>query len=47
MNARAGTSRVTTAPAATNASSPTSTPGTSTALPPIRQPRRSVAPRSA
>ena len=44
--ARGGTSRVTTAPAATNASSPISTPGTSTALPPTRQARRNVAPRS-
>src|SRR3954468_6274389 len=43
---RGGTSRVTTAPAATNASSPTSTPGVSTAAPPIRQARRSTAPRS-
>jgi hypothetical protein len=45
--ARAGTSLVTTAPAATNASSPISTPGTSTALPPMRAARRIVAPRSA
>ena len=44
--ARAGTSRVTTAPAATNASSPISTPGVSTAPPPTRQARRSIAPRS-
>src|SRR4051812_3440010 len=43
--ARAGTSRVTTAPAATNASSPTSTPGTTTTPPPTRQARRSTAPR--
>ena len=43
---RAGTSLVTTAPAATNASSPTSTPGSSTAPPPIRHARRSVAPCS-
>ena len=43
---RGGTSAVTTAPAATNASSPISTPGSSTAPPPIRQARRSVAPRS-
>ena len=44
--ARAARRAVTTAPAATNASSPTSTPGTSTAPPPIRQARRRVAPRS-
>ena len=42
-----GTSRVTTAPAATNASSPISTPGVRTAPPPTRQARRSVAPRIA
>ena len=40
--ARAGTSSVTTAPAPTNASSPTSTPGQITAPPPMRQARRSV-----
>src|SRR3954453_10693787 len=45
--ARAGTSRVTTAPAATNASSPTSRPGVSTAPPPTRQARRRVTPRRA
>jgi hypothetical protein len=44
---RGGTSRVTTAPAPTNASSPISTPGSRTAAPPTRQARRSVAPRSA
>ncbi len=44
--ARGGTSLVTTAPAATNASSPISTPGVSTAPPPMRQARRSVAPRT-
>ena len=42
----AATSRVTTAPAATNASSPISTPGVSTVPPPTRHARRSVAPRS-
>src|SRR5829696_1132556 len=41
-----GTSRVTTAPAATNASSPISTPGSRTAAAPTRQARLSVAPRS-
>ena len=44
--ARGATSRVTTAPAATKASSPTSTPGVSTTPPPIRQARRSTGPRS-
>src|SRR5918995_3408278 len=45
-SAPGGTSVVTTAPAATNASSPTSTPGNRTAPAPMRQPRRRVAPRS-
>ena len=40
----APTSRVTSAPAATNASSPISTPGTSTTPPPTRQARRNTAP---
>src|SRR5215210_2737286 len=40
-----GTSRVTTAPAPTKASAPTSTPGSSTAPLPIRQPRRRIGPR--
>src|SRR4051794_447682 len=44
---RAGTSRVTTAPVATNASSPTSTPGRMRAPPPTRQARRRIAPVSA
>src|SRR6185437_15610534 len=44
--ARAGTSRVTTDPAATNASSPTSTPGNSTDAEPTRHARRRRAPRS-
>ena len=43
---RAGTIRVTTAPAPTKASSPMSTPGRRTAPPPMRQARRRVAPRS-
>src|SRR5205814_901311 len=43
--ARAGTSRVTTAPAATKASSPTSMPGRTTTPPPTRLARRRVAPR--
>ena len=43
---RAPTSRVTTAPAATNASAPISTPGTSTTPPPTRQARRKVGPCS-
>src|SRR5215218_4971908 len=42
---RAGTP-ITTAPAATKASSPTSTPGSSTAPPPTRHARRSRAPRT-
>ena len=41
---RGPTSRVTTAPAATNASSPISIPGVSTTPPPTRQARRSVGP---
>jgi nucleoside-diphosphate-sugar epimerase len=44
--ARAVTSRITTAPAATNASSPISILGLITAPPPIRQPRRSTGPRT-
>ena len=44
--ARGATSRVTTEPAATNASSPISTPGVSVAPPPMRQARRSTGPRS-
>ncbi len=43
-SARAGTLLVTTAPAATNASSPISTPGVNVAPPPTRQARRSVGP---
>ena len=42
---RGGTSFVTTAPAPTNASSPTSTPGQRIAPPPTRAPRRIVGPR--
>ena len=42
---RAGTFRVTTAPAPTNASSPISTPGQRIAPPPTRAPRRIVGPR--
>src|SRR5205085_1924769 len=44
--ARGGTSRVTTAPDATKASSPISTPGVSTTPPPTRQARRSSGPDS-
>ena len=43
---RGRTSCVTTAPEATNASSPISTPGVSTTPPPTRHARRSIAPRS-
>ena len=43
---RAPTSRVTTAPAATNASSPITTPGVRIAPPPTRQARRKIGPAS-
>ena len=45
-DSRGGTSRVTTAPAPTNASSPTSTPGVSRTPPPTRHARRSTGPAS-
>ena len=41
---RGGTSRSTIAPAPTNASSPISTPGSRIAAPPMRAPRRTIAP---